>query len=55
MVLDCFAGSGTTGIACILENRDYILIEKEEEYCNIIEARLKYWQNQKDNQLNLGF
>lgn len=40
-VLDCFAGSGTTGVACIESWRNYILIEKDEDYCNIIEKRLK--------------
>lgn len=40
VVLDCFAGSGTTGIACKQLNRSCILIEKEEEFCNIIETRL---------------
>ena len=41
IVLDCFAGSGTTGVACQNTNRDYILIEQDEEYCNIINDRLK--------------
>jgi site-specific DNA-methyltransferase (adenine-specific) len=40
LVLDNCAGSGTTGIACINTNRDYILIEKEEEYCDIIDKRI---------------
>lgn len=39
-VLDCFAGSGTTGVACLNSNRNYILIEKEREYVDIINARL---------------
>lgn len=38
MVIDPFAGSGTTGLACI--DRDYILIERNEEYTNVIEERL---------------
>jgi site-specific DNA-methyltransferase (adenine-specific) len=41
MVLDPFAGSGTTGMACKKLGRDYILIEKEPEYCKIAEARIK--------------
>lgn len=41
IVLDPFAGSGTTGIACKNLNRSYILIEKEQEYVNIINERLK--------------
>jgi site-specific DNA-methyltransferase (adenine-specific) len=31
LVLDCFAGSGTTGIACENLGRNYILIEREEK------------------------
>jgi len=40
-VLDCFAGTGTTAIACINLNRNYILIEKEKKYCEIAEKRIK--------------
>jgi len=40
-VLDPFAGSGTTGLACQNLNRNYILIEKEEKYCEVIRNRLK--------------
>lgn len=39
-VLDCFAGSGTTGIACKELNRKCILIERESEYINTIKGRL---------------
>lgn len=38
--LDPFAGSGTTGVACKNLNRNYILIEKEKEYIDIINKRL---------------
>lgn len=41
-VLDPFAGSGTTGIACVFNSRSYALIEREIEYCEIIMARLGY-------------
>lgn len=41
LILDLFAGSGTTGVACKNLNRNYILIEKEEEYCKIARDRLK--------------
>jgi len=40
VVLDLFAGSGTTGVACKNLNRNYILIEKEPEYIDIIKKRL---------------
>lgn len=38
-VLDPFAGSGTTGIACKNLNREAILIEREAEYVEIAECR----------------
>jgi site-specific DNA-methyltransferase (adenine-specific) len=41
LVLDNCAGSGTTGVACINTNRNYILIEKEPEYIKIIKERLE--------------
>jgi DNA modification methylase len=40
-VLDPFAGSGTTGVACKNLGRNYILIEKEQEYIDIINKRLQ--------------
>jgi site-specific DNA-methyltransferase (adenine-specific) len=40
IVLDPFAGSGTTALACIGEGRDYILIEKEPEYVEICKRRI---------------
>ena len=39
-ILDNTAGSGTTGIACINTNRNYILIEKEQKYFDIINERI---------------
>ncbi len=39
-VLDFTAGSWTTWVACKNTNRNYILIEKDESYCNIIRNRL---------------
>ena len=39
-VLDNCAGSGTTAIACLNTNRNYILIEKEKEYIDIINKRI---------------
>ncbi|MFA6190664.1 MAG: site-specific DNA-methyltransferase [Candidatus Staskawiczbacteria bacterium] len=41
VILDCFAGSGTIGKACLETGRNFILIEKEEEYINMIKERLK--------------
>jgi site-specific DNA-methyltransferase (adenine-specific) len=40
LVLDNCAGSGTAGVACKNLKRNYILIEKEDEYIEIIKKRL---------------
>lgn len=40
-VLDNCMGSGTTAIACINTNRNYIGFEKEEKYYNIIQERIE--------------
>ena len=40
-ILDCFAGSGTTGAACLKTgDRDCYLIEKEHEYVEVIRNRI---------------
>ncbi len=39
-VFDCFAGSGTTGVVAKKMNRQYILVEKEQEYLELIAERL---------------
>jgi len=41
IVLDCFMGSGTTAIACINTNRNYIGYELDETYFNIANQRIK--------------
>ena len=41
LVLDNCAGSGTTGVACKRLNRKFILIEKEQKYCEIAKNRLQ--------------
>lgn len=41
LVLDNCAGSGTTGVACKNLGRNYILIEKEEKYCEVIKKRIR--------------
>ena len=46
VVLDPFMGSGTTGIACVLEGREFIGIEREAEYIEIAEKRIAYWSKQ---------
>ena len=44
IVLDPFMGSGTTGIACVLEGRDFIGIEREAEYVEIAEKRIAHYR-----------
>lgn len=45
-VLDCCAGSGTTGVACVKTGRNFIGIEKEPKYFEIAERRIKEAQMQ---------
>lgn len=40
IVLDPFLGSGTTGVACVNTNRNFIGIELSEEYYNIAKERI---------------
>lgn len=40
-VLDCFMGSGTTGVACKELNRNFIGIELDEKYFNIAKERIE--------------
>ena len=47
VVLDCFMGSGTTGVACVKLNRSFIGIEINEEYFNIAKDRIL---NTKENE-----
>lgn len=52
IVLDCFMGSGTTGVACKELNRDFIGIELDENYFNIAEKRIN---NTSSKNLNSFF
>lgn len=40
-VLDPYAGSGTTALACIKMHRKWVCIEREEKYCEIIKKRVE--------------
>jgi len=42
VILDPFMGSGTTGCAAVLEGFDFIGIERELEYMQICEARIRH-------------
>ena len=41
IVLDPFAGSGTTGLACKINNRSFIGIELEKKYVNLSRKRIQ--------------
>lgn len=41
-VMDCYLGSGTTGVACVRTGRKFIGIEKEERYFAIAVKRIEY-------------
>ena len=40
-VLDCFMGSGSTGVACVNTNRNFIGMELNGEYYNIAKDRIE--------------
>lgn len=42
--LDPYMGSGTTGIACVNNNVNFIGIERNEEYFEIANARIEYFK-----------
>ena len=41
IVLDCFMGTGSTGIACIETNRKFLGIEIDKKYYDIAMKRIK--------------
>jgi site-specific DNA-methyltransferase (adenine-specific) len=45
VVLDPFMGSGTTGIACVLNNREFIGIDLDERYVSISKDRIEHFSN----------
>jgi site-specific DNA-methyltransferase (adenine-specific) len=45
-VLDCFTGSGSTGVACVQTGRKFIGIEISEEYCQIARKRIQDAESQ---------
>lgn len=40
LILDCFMGSGSTGVACVKYNRRFIGIDKDERYVEIAKKRI---------------
>ena len=54
VVLDPFMGSGTTGVACVREGRDFIGIEREAEYIQIAQARIDHAEAEAIGQMELS-
>jgi DNA modification methylase len=46
LVLDPFAGSGSTGAAAVLGGARFLGIEREASYMSIARARIRYWARQ---------
>jgi site-specific DNA-methyltransferase (adenine-specific) len=44
VVVDPFTGSGTTGIAAMLEGCQFIGIEQDAEYVRLANARIAAWK-----------
>ncbi len=54
-VLDPFCGSASTGIGALHERMNFVGIERDPKYCEIAEARLKYWDGRAaDTAANRG-
>ena len=52
-VLDFTMGSGSTGVACVNTNRNFIGIELGENYFNIAESRINQVLNGKETKVNI--
>ena len=50
LVLDCFFGSGTTAIACMNTNRNFIGIELDKSYFAIAKKRVEEKRKEKENE-----
>jgi site-specific DNA-methyltransferase (adenine-specific) len=46
VVLDPFAGSASTGIAAVMEDRAFLGVEREPKYIDIACARLSHWAHE---------
>lgn len=51
VVLDCFLGSGTTALACLNTNRNYIGIELDKNYYDMSVKRVEDWYKEKEMKL----
>ena len=53
-VLDNCMGSGSTGVACVNTNRNFIGIELDENYFRIAENRIKETEQTKASKSNVA-
>lgn len=51
VILDMFMGSGSTGVACIKQQRKFIGIELDESYFNIAKSRIEKNHNELNRRL----
>lgn len=51
LVLDNCMGSGSTGVACLNKNRNFIGIELDKEYFDIAKRRIETFQEEKGDLL----
>lgn len=49
VILDCFMGSGSTGVAAVKEGFHFVGIDMSEAYCEIAQRRIAYWQTHKED------
>lgn len=55
LILDPFAGSGTTGIAAALEGFRFVGIEREPDYHTIADARIRFWEQHGEDALRVAY
>ena len=55
IILDPFGGSGTTAVSAQKFNRNYILIEQSQKYCELAQSRLNKNINWRQNDNSQGF
>jgi site-specific DNA-methyltransferase (adenine-specific) len=53
LVLDPFCGSGSTGAAAVLEDRQFVGIEQDHGYVEIAEARIRHWAASRGEEIDL--
>ncbi len=49
VVLDPFCGSGTTALACLMQDQDFILGDMAADCVRIANERIQLWKEEKEN------